>query len=335
MVRRGEFALIETLFAPLTRGDSRALGLADDAAVLGTEGLGDLVVSVDGLVSGVHFLPDDPPGTIAAKCLRVNLSDMAAMGAKPVAAFLSACLSPTLDDRWLEAFTEGLRADLQTYSFSLLGGDTTSTPGPASFSITILGSVAPGAALRRSGARMGDDLWVSGTVGDGALGLRVLQGPLFGLPEVHRMHLIDRYRKPQPRVALGLMLSGGTEEKSGRLATACMDISDGLLADAAHVAKASDVALEIWAPDLPLSEAAADLVADDPTLFDLVLGGGDDYELLFTAPPENREAILAAGQGTDTLVTRLGRVVEGAGARILDIDGVEIALAKPGWSHDG
>jgi thiamine-monophosphate kinase len=334
MVRRGEFALIDTLFAPLAGGDPRALGLADDAAVLGTEGLGDLVVSVDGLVSGVHFLPDDPPGTIAAKCLRVNLSDMAAMGAKPVAAFLSASLSPALDDRWLTAFTEGLRADLEAYSFSLLGGDTTSTPGPASFSITILGSVAPGAALRRSGARAGDDLWVSGTLGDGALGLRVLQGPLFGLPEVHRLHLIDRYRKPQPRVGLGIALSGGLE-KSGALATACMDISDGLLADAAHVAKASGVRLEIWAPDLPLSEAAADLVADDPTLFDLVLGGGDDYELLFTARPEHRDAVIAAGQGTETPVTRLGRVTEGEGARILDADGTEIALAKPGWSHDG
>ncbi|MCF8502823.1 MAG: thiamine-phosphate kinase, partial [Rhodospirillum sp.] len=146
--------------------------------------------------------------------------------------------------------------------------------------------------------------------------------------EAHRDHLIDRYRHPRPRVALGMALA------QGELATACMDISDGPLADAGHMAKASGVALEILAPLLPLSDAAADLVADDPALFDLILGGGDDYELIFTAPPDRREAVMAVGRETDTPVTRLGRVVTGEGARILDADGAEIALARPGWSHD-
>jgi thiamine-monophosphate kinase len=327
MARRGEFALIEALFAPLAGGDPRALGLRDDAAVLATRGMGDLVVSVDALVSGVHFLPTDPPDSIAAKVLGVNLSDMAAMGAKPLGAFLSIALAPSQDDAWLTAFADGLRGVLEAFGLPLLGGDTVSTPGPATFSVTILGTVAPGLALRRSGARVGDDLWVSGTLGDGALGLRVARGEAFGLPEAHRAHLVDRYRRPRARVGLGLALVDR--------ASACMDISDGLAADAGHMARASGVALEIRAPDLPLSDAAADLIADDPGLFDLVLGGGDDYELLFTAPPEVRDDLLALGKSAGPGVTRIGRVAKGEGVHILDGDGQPLALARAGWSHDG
>ncbi|GEO82477.1 thiamine-phosphate kinase [Pararhodospirillum oryzae] len=331
MGRRGEFALIRDLFRPLAQATPQALDLADDAAVLSLEGQGDLVASADALVSGVHFLPADPPATIAAKCLRVNLSDLAAMGARPLGVLITAALSAAQDDAWMEAFARGLGEDLTAFGLALLGGDTVSTPGPATFSITILGTVPAGEALRRNHARPGHDLWVSGTLGDGALGLLAAQGQLLGLPAPLHDHLVDRYRRPCPRVALGMGLRG--------LAGGCMDVSDGLCADAAHMARASGVAIEIDAPDLPLSEAAALVIADAPERFHLVLGGGDDYELLFSAPAEARDAVRKAGADAGVAVTRIGRVLPVAasampGVRVCDATGGTVGIDHPGWTHD-
>ncbi|ABC22620.1 thiamine-monophosphate kinase [Rhodospirillum rubrum F11] len=325
MARRGEFALIGEVFAPLAASCPAALGLGDDAAVLDWRGRGDLVVSADALVCDVHFLADDPPDTIARKCLRTNLSDMAAMGAKPVGVLLTAALSPALDDAWMEGFARGLGADLADFSVGLLGGDTVSTPGPAQFSITILGSMDGHVPLTRSAAQVGDDLWVSGTLGDGALGLRVRQGQILGLAEDLRAHLVERYRLPRPRVGLGLALRG--------LAHGCMDISDGLCADAGHLCAASRVGLVIDAPALPLSEAAATVIADHPALFQAVLGGGDDYELLFTAAVADRDAVAATTAATGVAVTRIGEVVAGSAVDVRDADGKSVAVVAAGWSH--
>ncbi|CCG07537.1 thiamine-phosphate kinase [Pararhodospirillum photometricum] len=327
MTRRGEFALIRDLFAPLARVRPEALGLEDDAALLAVQGLGGLAVSADAIVAGVHFLPDDPPGSIAAKALRVNLSDMAAMGARPVGVLLTMALPAGLDDAWLESFARGLGEDLAAFEIALLGGDTVATPGPLTVSVTILGDVVPERALRRAGARVGDDLWVSGTLGDGTLGLRVARGGAMGLPWPLQEALRERYRRPVPRVALGQALVG--------VASAAMDISDGLCADAWHMARASGVGLRIEAPVLPVSEGAATLIADDPALFVEVLAGGDDYELLFTAPADQRDAVAAGAAACGTLVTRIGRVEAGeAAVVVVDAQGEPLALERTGWAHD-
>ena len=253
------------------RAPPAALQLEDDAALLDPPAGMTLVLTKDAMVAGVHFLADDPPGEIAQKLLRVNLSDLAAMGAAPVGYLLALARAKALTDDWLAEFCAGLAADQRTFGIGLLGGDTVSTPGPLTLSLTALGEVPKGQALRRRGARPGDDLWVSGALGDAALGLLVLQGKLEP-PVAARHHLIERYRLPQPRLALGQALRG--------LAHAAIDISDGLLADLGHILETSGIGAELWADQLPLSAAAREL----PGARDAALAGGDDYELLFTAP---------------------------------------------------
>ncbi|MBB4264836.1 thiamine-phosphate kinase [Roseospira visakhapatnamensis] len=331
--RRGEFDLINSLFAPLARRHPAALNLADDAAVLPPpEGGQHTVVSMDTLVSGVHFLPDDPADLVARKAMRVNLSDMAAMGARPLGVFLSVALSPAEGDAWMDRFTRGLEQDLGAFDVGLLGGDTVATPGPATFSITILGTVPPGTHLSRGGGRPGDHLWVSGTIGDSALGLRALQGDLAFLDEDARASLADRYRLPCPRVALGIGLRG--------LATAALDISDGLSADLAHLCRASGCAARVSGPAVPLSAPARDCVSADPTWLDVVLGGGDDYELVFAAPPGRDAAIRALGDRLNIPVTRVGALVPAAPEApdtplvwVLDGNGAPLTLAATGYRH--
>ncbi|MDF1790647.1 MAG: thiamine-phosphate kinase [Thalassobaculaceae bacterium] len=321
----GEFDRIARFFAPLAAGAPGAFGLTDDAAVLpATAPDQEWVVTVDALVSGVHFLPDDPPELVARKALRVNLSDLAAMGASPSGYTLALALPKdlTAPEVWLEAFSRGLAGDQAEFGVHLLGGDSVSTPGPITISITAFGLVDRGRILRRSTAAPGQDLWVSGTIGDSALGLYAAQGRLssdFG-------DLADRYRLPIPRVALGPRLVG--------VASAAMDVSDGLLQDAGHLAARSGCRISIDAPAVPLSESVAKLVSDDPNLFAQVLQGGDDYELLFTAPAEARDALLAAGRDAGVSVTRIGRVESGTGVEVLDRNGTPLdGLAARGWRH--
>ena len=314
-----EFALIARHFLPLA--GPGALGLADDAALLDPPPGRQLVLAADAMVAGVHFLPDDPPETIGRKLLRVNLSDLAAMGAAPLGYLMTTALPRDLPKGWLSGFVAGLAADQARFGLSVLGGDTVSIPGPVSLSLTILGSVAPGTALRRAGARPGDGLWVSGTIGDGALGLRVLQGRL---PADAAGHLARRYRLPEPRLALGAALAG--------LARAAMDVSDGLVQDCGHLCRASGCGALIEAARIPLSPAALALVTADPALLPLVLTGGDDYELLFAAPPGAGIEALAAAAGTP--VTRIGEFTEGpAEVRVMDAEGAPVALPSGGWSH--
>ena len=307
-----EFALIARHFRRLA--GPGALDLLDDAALLDAPAGKQLVLAADAMVAGVHFLPDDPPETIGRKLLRVNLSDLAAMGASPLGYLMTVALPRDLPPGWLGRFVDGLAEDQAAFGLQVLGGDTVSTPGPLTLSLTILGTVAPGAALRREGARPGDALWVSGTIGDGALGLRVLQGKL-----PHDEHLARRYRLPEPRLALGAALVG--------VARAAMDVSDGLVQDCGHLCRAGGCGAVIEAAAVPRT-------LDDPALLPLILTGGDDYELLFAAPAEADSLVRARAAAAGVAVTRIGRFEAGPPkVRVVDAQGAELALPRGGWSH--
>ena len=311
-----EFGLIARHFRPLA--SEAGLGLADDAAVFTPPPDRQIVVSADAMVAGVHFLPDDPTDTIGRKLLRVNLSDLAAMGAAPLGYLLTVSVPTGTPDSWFAAFAYGLSLDQEEYGIGLLGGDTTSTPGPISLSATVLGHVAPGAALRRYGARDGDGIWVTGTIGDGALGLRACRGEIADPTG----WLASRYRLPQPR--LGLDLHG--------IASAAMDISDGLIQDLGHICTASGTGATIYQHLVPLSPAARSAIGHAaPTG---CVTGGDDYELLLTVPAAMEAALRQTCADAQTQITRIGEVTAGpAEVRLLDDKGGQIAIAKGGWSH--
>ncbi|MBF0093774.1 MAG: thiamine-phosphate kinase [Alphaproteobacteria bacterium] len=322
MTRRGEFRLIADLFAPLSAGCAGAFGLTDDAAVVDVPAGRSLVSTVDALVEGVHFLPDDPPDLIARKLIRVNLSDLAAMGAAPWLVFLAACFPRDVSGAWLEGFAEGLKADCAEFGIALAGGDTVATPGPATFSLTALGLVPPGRALRRAGARPGDLLFLSGTLGDAALGLKVLRGEVTADAE-SAAFLADRYRLPQPRIGLGTRLAG--------LAHACLDISDGLVQDVGHLCRESGVGAVIDLAALPFSDAARAVFG--PVALDAALRGGDDYELAFSAPPEASPRILEAAEDAGVPVAVIGRVEAGTGVGLLGPKGRIPEPDSGGWNH--
>lgn len=316
-----EFALIGRHFRPLA--GPGALDLTDDAALLDPPAGRQLVLAADAMVAGVHFLPDDPPETIGRKLLRTNLSDLAAMGAAPLAYLMTTALPKGLPEGWLAGFAAGLAEDQALFGLSVLGGDTVSIPGPISLSLTILGHVAPGAAIRRNGARAGDDLWVSGTIGDGFLGLGVLQGRV---PADAAGFLARRYRLPEPRLALGQGLAG--------LARAMMDVSDGLAQDLGHLCRASGLAAHLDLPAVPLSAPARALVAADPALLPALATGGDDYELLFAADPARAPEIRALADRLGMAVTRVGGFSAGEPAvTVLDGEGRPVSLPRSGWSH--
>jgi thiamine-monophosphate kinase len=322
--RPGEFALIAELFAPLAEAPG-AFGLLDDAAIVAAPPGRDLVVTTDALVEGIHFFATDPPDMIARKALRVNLSDLAAKGATPLGYLMALCLPPHLDMPRLRAFALGLAEDQRFYGVSLLGGDTSATPGPLTIAITAFGSLPAGAMLRRAGARPGDLVFVAGTIGEAGGGLACLKGEGDALGLKDRERLIRRFRLPEPRLALGASLPG--------IASACLDVSDGLLADLGHIAQTSGVRVEIEARRIPLSPA---LIALWPEAQDRLLRAatvGDDYELAFTAPASAREAVFAAGAAAATPVTEIGRVLEGAGVALLDPQGRELPVSRAGFTH--
>ena len=323
--KTGEFERIATFFAPLAAGFPGALGLTDDAAILRPAEGYELVVTTDTIVAGVHYVGDESPDLVAQKLLRVNLSDLAAMGARPLAYTLNIALPSTLEDDWLERFSAGLAADQRRFRIALAGGDSVSTPGPVTLTITAFGEAPVGAALRRSGARAGDVVYVSGTIGDGALGLKVLRGHVPGLAQAHKDALIERYRCPEPRVACGPRLVG--------LAHAAIDVSDGLAADLGHITETSGVAAVVEASSVPLSTAAAAALELDSDLRDAVLGGGDDYELLFTAPPGAAAAVAALASELGLPLTAIGRIESGRGVRLTGAGGAEIGLPSAGYTH--
>ncbi|MEX2446392.1 MAG: thiamine-phosphate kinase [Dehalococcoidia bacterium] len=320
----GEFELIARYLAPLAEGEAGALGLTDDAAALTPPPGSTLVVTADAMVEGVHFLPDDPPELVARKLLRVNLSDLAAMGAAPWRYFICSALTTGTGDEWSERFAAGLADDQREFGVVLAGGDTVSTPGPKCFSLTALGLIEGGTAVRRSGARPGDRLYVTGTIGDAALGLKVLQGEIeAGAGAAEK--LAGRYRLPQPRVAAGPRLVG--------IATAMLDVSDGLLADLGHICETSQVSATVRAADVPLSTSALGLLERDASLAGAILGGGDDYELLFAAPPDRAADVADVAREAGHAITEIGTIGEGEGIEVVDAEGVPVVITRRGWTH--
>jgi thiamine-monophosphate kinase len=318
-----EFERIRRYFAPLA--GPGGLGLLDDAALVDCRAGYRLVMTADAIVAGVHYLPEDPPDLVAKKLLRVNLSDLAAMGARPLHYLLTTALPGQLGTEWIAGFARGLEDDQRRFGIALLGGDSVATSGPAVLSLTAIGEVATGTEIRRSGARGGDVVWVSGTIGDAFLGLRVLRGTRPELSAEHRAALIARFQVPEPRVVLGPALCG--------IARAMIDVSDGLLADLGHICETSDVAAVVELESLPLSPAARAFVGLDPDIASRLAAGGDDYELLFTAPPEAAEGIRGLGSRLDLPLTAIGRIEPGASVRLVDPAGRPIPVEVAGYRH--
>lgn len=320
--------MISRFFAPLAEGEPGAFGLTDDAALIPV-GKGRLLITTDTLVAGIHFPEATAADLVAVKLLGVNLSDLAAMGAAPEVYTLALALPEGIDDDWLELFSSSLAAEQEIYRVNLIGGDTVATTGPLTLTITMVGRVEEGRELRRSGARSGDVIYVSGTIGDAALGLKALNGELSGLDDGFSEELADRYFRPQPRVELGRRLVG--------LAHAVIDISDGLVADLRHICEASGVAAILAAKDIPLSAAGRAALVGAPELISSVLGGGDDYELLFAAPPAAAAALSRLAQDLNLPLTAIGHIVQSAGGRksvrVLGKDGRDIFLAQEGYDH--
>jgi thiamine-monophosphate kinase len=322
----GEDALIARYFRPLA-GEAGAFALADDAAIIEPPADADVVVTTDGVICGVHFFPDDPADSVAKKALRMNLSDLAAKGATPLGFVLAIALPRDFDEAWVAAFAKGLGEDIAVYGCPLLGGDTDHTPGLLSVSITAFGIVPKGKMVRRSGAKPGDIIVVTGTIGDSSLGLLLRREPArFDLAAEHREHLLERYLLPQPRTGLA--------DAVRRHASAAMDVSDGLAGDLAKLCRASKVSADVDSAHVPLSPAARAALAGDPRLIETILAGGDDYEILATVAPDNVAALKQASAGIS--VTEIGRVSDGGAsceARFIDTAGLRIAFARPGYSH--
>lgn len=317
----GEFELIGELLAPLAT-DPGAFKLQDDASVIEAPPGHEAVITKDVMVAGVHFLGDADPARLAQKLLRVNLSDLAAMGADPKGYWLGLQLTKGSAEGWLRSFVEGLAADQEEFGISLMGGDTVSTPGPIALSLTAWGTVPKGAALRRNGAKTGDRIFVSGTIGDGMLGLKAARGELAGLDPADVQSLQDRLECPSPRMDLGKVLRG--------VASAAIDVSDGLAADAGHIAAASGTALEIDAGKVPLSEAAGRAIAAGHATLEDLLSGGDDYELLFTVPAAEADSL--SGQLGGIGITEIGEVTAGRGVTFTR-QGQQMVLRARGYDH--
>jgi thiamine-monophosphate kinase len=317
----GEFELIRRFFSQ--GGPQRAdvsLGVGDDAALVRVPEGAELVVAADTIVAGVHFPPNTAPQDIGYRALAVNLSDMAAMGATPAWATLALTL-PTVDAAWLEAFSEGFFALARLHEVMLIGGDTTS--GPLSVTVQIMGWVPEGTALKRSGARIGDLVFVSGEIGDAAAGLALIEGRASTASAAFRDHLQARFWRPLPRVALGLALRG--------VASAAIDISDGLAADLTHVLDASRVGARLELERLPLSTALAATLGAQRSV-ESALAGGDDYELCFTLSPDHQHLLSAVAAEGGCAVTRVGVVEEPPGLRLYR-DGVAAPIPVRGYEH--
>jgi len=322
-----EFDWIDRHLRPLAGDSPEALGLADDAAVIPARPGFDLVVSKDAIVAGVHFLPDDPLDLVARKLLRVNLSDLAAKGAEPYGYFLAIAWPSGFGWSARRAFVEGLSQDQAEFGLKLFGGDTVSTPGPLSASVTILGWVPAGRMVRRGGAKVGDVVLVTGTIGDGGLGLRAARGEGLGLSVGGHAWLKARYQTPRPRLGLG--------EALRCWAHAAADVSDGMIADAGRIASASAVRITLDIDRMPVSAAAGAWLATqrDRAAARLTLAtAGDDYEILCTAPPPAVAPLKAAAEVHGFALTEIGVVSAGSGVEVTS-QGQEVAVSRSGWRH--
>jgi thiamine-monophosphate kinase len=325
--RPGEFELIARHFAPIA--GAGGLGLIDDAGLIRPARGYEIVVTADALVAGVHFFADDPPASIARKALAVNLSDLAAKGAKPDGFVLSLVLPHGWTENWLADFAGGLKQIADEGGCPLIGGDTVSTPGPLTLSITAFGSVPAGRMVPRSGAKPGDVLLVSSTIGDGALGLKV-HGPdspgwVAALSETDRAHLADRYLHPRPRLALAAALQDH--------ASAAMDVSDGLIGDLGKLLSASGVGAEVDLDAVPLSGAARAAIMADPALLELAWTGGDDYEILCTASERDYPSLMAAGEAAGVPLSVIGRITTEVGTMRYLQQGQPREFARRSFTH--
>ena len=320
-----EDRLIARYFQPIATHPG-ALGLSDDAAFIKPPPGCDLVLKTDAIIGGVHFFAEDAADGVARKALRVNLSDLAAKGAKPLGFLLSLALPKETGDGWLSGFAQGLRADAIVFGCPLFGGDTDRTPGPITISIAMFGSVPEGTMVRRAGAKPGDRVFVSGTIGDAALGLVLRKGADWKLTDAQRQHLASRYLLPQPRNALA--------EAVRTHASAAMDVSDGLVGDFAKLCRASQVAADDrrsracrcrrrprrrWPPIRPCCETA--------------LTGGDDFEIVCTVPAAKAEAFRAAAKAAEVAVSEIGEIKAGEGVRFVDSHGQVLAFKRASFSH--
>ncbi|MBQ5961386.1 thiamine-phosphate kinase [Massilia sp. ZL223] len=319
-----EFDLIKTYFQRRRPGRA-VLGIGDDCALLAPAPGRQIAISSDMLVEDRHFFAGADPRMLGHKSLAVNLSDLAAMGARPVAFTLALAL-PKADPAWLEGFSSGLFALADAFDCELIGGDT--TKGPLNICITVFGELRPGHALRRAAARPGDDIWISGTLGDARLALAGYWKELELDPSLHEQAAL-RMHMPSPRVALGLALARGPIAPP--LAHAALDISDGLVGDLGHILAASQVGATLDVDALPAGPVLARQALALRRRF--TAAGGDDYELCFTAPAEHREAVLEAGRESGTAVTRVGRIEAEAGLRLVDADGAPLDVGLRGWDH--
>lgn len=327
----GEAAIIAGYMAPLAAGFPGALGLKDDCAFLTPPPGETIVLKTDAVAEGIHFLPTDDPFDIGWKALAVNVSDLAAKGARPLV-YLMALSFPQMPGReWLAKFSAGLASAQDNFGIHLAGGDTDKRPGPITVTISVLGSVPAGRIVQRAGARNGDALLVSGTLGDAALGLRIAQDQALisrlSLTMEEAAHLIDRYRHPAPRLGLRAALL--------EHAHASMDLSDGLAKDLGRMCDASGLGAEVEIARLPLSGPARKALTADPSLLTSIIAGGDDYEVLATAAPDQVEAFVEAAGAGGVAVTQIGRLQAGRGARFLAADGNMLDLARTGWDHFG
>ena len=319
-----EDALIARFFAPYA--GPAALGLRDDAALVRPSPGDDLVLTTDALVAGVHFFADDPPASIARKALRVNLSDLAAKGARPLGFLLSLALPPDWTEPWLDAFAAALGADGADYGCPLAGGDTVKTPGPLTLSITAFGAVPAGRMAKRTGVRPGDRLYVTGTIGDAALGLRLRQGKGPEISHADRDFLVERYLEPRPRMGLAPAMAAH--------ANGGMDVSDGFVGDLTKMLAVSGVGGRVLVYRAPLSPAARAAIAVDPDLFRVALTGGDDYEILASVAPAAAPAFEAEAVAAGVPIVCVGEAQEGAGPpRFVAPDGAAMSFARGSYSH--
>lgn len=324
----GEDSLITRLFEPIATHPG-ALGLQDDAACMAVPAGHELVMTKDALVAGVHFFLEDPPDAIARKALRVNLSDLAAKGAAPLGILLAIAIPEGMSDEALTAFARGLGEDCRAFGVPLMGGDTVRTPGPLTVSITALGTVPAGRMVRRATAPEGQVIVVTGTIGDGALGLALRLSPdrqgFRDLDHAARAYLLDRYLHPRPRLALAAALRDH--------ASAAMDVSDGLVGDLAKMLGASGVSGEIGLARVPLSAAARAAILAEPALLETAVTGGDDYEILAVMPEPRLESFQTLATFNGIGLSVIGRTLPGQGLVVRDLNGAEMALARTRYSH--
>lgn len=324
-LRVNEFGLIERFFRPLAVNNPGSASLQDDCATLSVKNGYQAIYSMDTMVEGVHFFKDDPADLIAKKLLRVNLSDLAASGGDPLGYLLALCLPHGFPLKWLESFAAGLQEDQRKFNVSLLGGDTTSSNGPITLSITAIGEIPKDRVIRRAGAMIGDDIFVSGCIGDAAIALKLFGEIGKANTLKHYPSLYDRYTLPEPRIGLGKLLAG--------TATACIDVSDGLYADLNHICLASKVGAKIEMGAIPLSKCVKEIIEKNKYYWESVYGGGDDYELLFTANKDQRNVIDNFASILNIAISKVGCIELGKGISILDQFGDVVPVKSFGWQH--